>query len=202
MSKKAQATQEKIYQFILQTIERNGFPPTVREICGGVGLKSTASVHVHLANLQEMGLLSRNHGKNRAIEVLDINTPHRSLPKNAPLVGKVAAGTPILAIENIEDTFALPSILVQGENPFVLRVHGDSMIMAGIMDGDFVVVTPQETAKNGDIVLALLNDSATIKRYYLDKNGIRLQAENPQYSPIISKEIRILGRVTGLMRQI
>ena len=189
--------QQKILDFIKREIELKGYPPSVREICTAVGLKSTSTVHAHLNHLEAQGLIRRDSTKPRALEVID-GTQARG--RSIPLVGRVTAGQPILAIENIEDYLMLPQSLVGLDELFCLRVQGESMIGAGIMDGDYVVVLRQNTAYNGDIVIAMIEDEATVKRFYKEKGVFRLQPENPAMEPIIVPEVTILGKVVSLYR--
>ena len=198
--------QKSILQFIIDEIKSKGYPPSVREIGKAVGLKSPASVHSHLKTLEKLNYLRRDPSKPRAIEVI-YNSDQKAKSDremiDIPLVGKVTAGAPILAEENIEDYFPLPlSYLKVGNNDlFMLRVSGDSMVNAGIHDGDFVIAEKQSYAENNDIVIALLEDEATVKRFFKEEDHVRLQPENPAYEPIISKDVKILGKVTGLFRK-
>lgn len=193
-----------ILTYIKNEIYSKGYPPSVREICDAVKLKSTSTVHGHLERLEKKGYIRRDPTKPRAIEVLDSNSniSCRKEMVELPVVGKVAAGVPILAQENIEDTFPVPVDFIGNNSAFMLIVKGDSMINAGIFDGDFVIVRQQSVAKNGDIVVALLNDEATVKTYYKEKDYFRLQPENPYLLPIITKELSILGKVIGVFRSI
>lgn len=192
-----------ILDFIKKEIRKKGYPPSVREIGEAVGLSSSSTVHGHLAQLEEKGYLRRDPTKPRAIEVLgDDNFAIKKELVNVPIVGRVTAGQPILAVENIEDTFPLPLDFVRNDEVFMLSVRGDSMMNAGILDGDYVLVKQQNTARNGDIVVALLTDEATVKTFYKEHDHIRLQPENPAYEPIISKDITILGKVTGVFRRL
>lgn len=200
------AIQLKILEFIKNEIFSKGYPPAVREICKAVDLKSTSTVHGHLEKLEKKGYIRRDPTKPRAIEILDktddiIPFSNKEIT-NVPIVGKVTAGEPILAVENIEDTFPLPIDFVDNASVFMLKVRGDSMINAGILDGDLVLIRQQNTANNGDIVVALLGDEATIKRFFKEKDHIRLQPENPFIDPIITKEVMILGKVIGVYRKI
>jgi repressor LexA len=196
--------QQEIFDFIKQYSNKHGYPPTVRDIGKAVGLASSSTVHAHLANLERIGLLRRDPSKPRAIELLDravegvksLVTPSDGLP----LVGAVAAGQPILAEENIEDHIAVPSEAGGGTGEFMLRVRGDSMINAGILDGDLVVVQRQETAVDGEIVVALVGEEATVKRFFREEDHIRLQPENDLLEPIRSREVQIIGKVVGLLR--
>ena len=194
--------QQEILDYIKNEILNRGFPPAVREICEAVHLKSTSSVHSHLEALEKNGYIRRDATKPRAIEILDdqFNLVRREVV-NVPLVGTVAAGQPILAVENIEGYFPIPSEFMPNAQSFMLKVKGDSMINAGIFDGDQVLVKQQPTADNGDIVVALVEDSATVKTFYKEKGYYRLQPENDTMDPIIiTGEIQILGKVFGVMR--
>ncbi|MDZ4063639.1 MAG: transcriptional repressor LexA [Coriobacteriia bacterium] len=197
--------QHQILDFIRAEIHRRGFPPSVREIGEAVGLSSSSTVHSHLAALESKGFLRRDPAKPRALEVLDYRDTDRAIDYGqlhaVPLVGQVAAGVPFLAAENIEATITLPPELAE-ESTFILRVRGDSMIEAGILDGDFVVVRQQTTANDGDIVVALLEDESTIKRFFREADRIRLQPENAALEPIYARDVEILGRVVALFRRI
>jgi len=198
--------QQSILQFIIDEIKSKGYPPSVREIGKAVGLKSPASVHSHLKTLEKLDYLRRDPSKPRAIEVIYNNDQENKTDKeiiNIPIVGKVTAGAPILAEENIEDYFPLPlSYLKVGNNDlFMLKVSGDSMIEAGIHDGDYVIAEKQSYAQNNDIVIALLDDEATVKLFFKEEDHIRLQPQNSAYEPIISKNVMILGKVIGLFRK-
>ena len=190
--------QTAILEFIRSEIEQKGYPPYVREICSAVGLKSTSSVHAHLTQLEKKGLLRRDPTKPRAMEVLDGPV---SRGRSVPLVGRVTAGLPILATENIEDYLVLPQSLQGRGDLFALRVQGESMIEAGIEDGDIVVLRRQETAENGEIVVAMIDDEATLKRIYYEDGHVRLQPENAAMEPIYADEVVILGRLLALFRQ-
>lgn len=196
--------QLEVLSFIKKEISKKGYPPSVREICDAVKLKSTSTVHGHLERLEKKGYIRRDPTKPRAIEVLDSSSATVSSKEmvELPVVGKVTAGLPILAEENIEDTFPVPVDFVGNSEAFMLVVKGDSMINAGILDGDYVIVRKQSVAKNGDIVVALLNDEATVKTFYKEKDYFRLQPENPYLMPIIVKELSILGKVIGVFRSI
>lgn len=197
--------QIEILLYIKNEIQRQGYPPAVREICKGVGLKSTSTVHGHLEKLEAKGYIRKDPTKPRAIEILDNEDDFLLVKKKTvdiPVVGRVTAGTPILAVENIEDTYPVPIDLVEGHDFFMLKVQGESMIEAGILDGDLVLVQEQKTAQNGDIVVALLEEEATIKRFFKEKDRIRLQPENQFMEPIYSRNVSILGRVKGLFRKI
>ena len=193
-------TQAKILAYIEEATLQKGYPPSVREICDATGLKSTSTVHGHLIRLEKKGLLYRDSMKPRAISVPSDHQMYRTEMINVPIVGRVSAGSPILATENIEDYIALPqSMLGEGEH-YVLGVRGESMIEAGIMDGDYVVVRKQPTAYNGDIVVAMVEDDATVKRFYRENGHFRLQPENSTMEPIIVPEVTILGKVVSLYR--
>lgn len=195
------AKQEEILTYIKNETLRRGFPPAVREICQAVGLKSTSSVHSHLESLEKNGYIRRDPTKPRAIEILD-DSFHmlRREMVNVPIVGTVAAGLPILAEQNIDSYFPIPAEYMPNEQSFILKVKGESMINAGIMDGDSVLVKQQSTAKNGDMVVALLDDSATVKTYYKEQGHFRLQPENDTMDPIIVEDVQILGKVFGVFR--
>ena len=194
--------QQEILDYIKNEILNRGFPPAVREICEAVNLKSTSSVHSHLEALEKNGYIRRDATKPRAIEIIDDNfNLLRREVVNVPLIGTVAAGEPILAVENIESYFPVPAELMPNEPSFLLRVKGESMINAGIFDGDQVLVKQQSTASDGDIVVALVDDSATVKTFYKEKGYCRLQPENDTMDPIIIHgDIQILGKVFGVFR--
>ena len=201
--------QREIFEFIRRYSAKYGYPPTVRDIGKAVGLASSSTVHAHLANLEKIGLLRRDPSKPRAIELLDRAVESavgsvRSMvhPSDLPLVGSVAAGSPVLAEENIEDYVPVPKSVGGEDGQYVLRVRGDSMKEAGILDGDLVVVREQPSARDGDIVVALLGEEATIKRFFREPDHIRLQPENAAMAPIRSNEVKVLGRVVGLLRSI
>ena len=199
---KISSKQREILEYIKQEILNKGYPPAVREICEAVHLKSTSSVHSHLETLEKNGYIRRDPTKPRAIEIIDdnFNLVRREVV-NVPLVGTVAAGQPILAVENVDGYFPIPAEFMPNEQSFMLKVKGDSMINAGIFDGDQVLVKQQPTADNGDIVVALVEDSATVKTFYKEKGYYRLQPENDTMDPIIiTGEIQILGKVFGVMR--
>ncbi|MDO8963224.1 MAG: transcriptional repressor LexA [Coriobacteriia bacterium] len=198
--------QRQVLDFIKSEIRRQGFPPTVRDIGEAVGLSSSSTVHAHLNALEAKGLIRRDPSKPRALEVMDreITAPPGVLPSNVvelPVIGSVAAGAPILATENIESTITLPTEVVRDDSTFVLRVKGESMIDAGIFDGDFVVVRQQSTAINGEIVVAMIEDEATVKRFFREADRIRLQPENPSMEPIYSRDVTILGKVVAVFRR-
>jgi repressor LexA len=197
--------QQEIFDFIRKYSARYGYPPTVRDIGKAVGLASSSTVHAHLANLEKIGLLRRDPSKPRAIELLDRAVESvRGIVRSEglPLVGSVAAGQPMLAEENVEEYVAVPEIAGGEDGEYLLRIRGDSMKDAGILEGDFVVVHSQETAKDGDVVVALLGEEATVKRFFRETDHIRLQPENDALEPIRSKEVKVLGRVVGLLRTI
>ncbi|HEX6971176.1 MAG TPA: transcriptional repressor LexA, partial [Limnochordia bacterium] len=194
--------QRQILEFIKREVGAKGYPPSVREIGQAVGLSSSSTVHGHLGKLEAKGYIRRDPTKPRAIEVFADRGSGRKQIVNVPVVGKVTAGQPILAVENIEDFFPMPKDFTTYEDVFMLRVRGESMIEAGIFDGDYVVVRQQQHAENGDIVVALLGEEATIKRFFKDADQIRLVPENRHMQPIVTKEARILGRVIGLFRRI
>ena len=194
--------QQEIFEFIKSYSSQHGYPPTVRDIGKAIGLTSSSTVHAHLANLEKLGLLKRDPTKPRAIEVLVDKAKSLISPSGLPLVGQVAAGSPILAEENVEDYVDLPPIAGGDAGEFILRVKGDSMRDAGILDGDHVTVRKQETARNGQIVVALVGEEATVKRYFKEKDHIRLQPENDAHEPIRTRDAQILGRVVGLCRRV
>lgn len=193
--------QLEILEYIKSQILERGFPPAVREICEAVHLKSTSSVHSHLETLEKNGYIRRDPTKPRAIEILDdtFNLTRRELV-NVPIIGQVAAGEPILAQENIENYFPIPAEIMPNNQTFLLKVKGESMINAGILDGDMVLVEEACTASNGDMVVALIEDGATVKTFYKEEGVFRLQPENDNMDPIIVKELMILGKVIGVFR--
>ena len=191
----------EILEYIKNEILNKGYPPAVREICEAVHLKSTSSVHSHLETLEKNGYIRRDPTKPRASEIIDDNfNLLRREVVNVPVVGTVAAGSPILAVENIENYFPIPTEYMPNEESFMLNVKGDSMINVGIFNGDRVLVQKQHTAENGDIVVALVDDSATVKTYYKEDGYYRLQPENDSMEPIIVTEVEILGKVFGVFR--
>jgi repressor LexA len=194
--------QQEIFDFIKRYSAKYGYPPTVRDIGKAVGLASSSTVHAHLSNLEKIGLLRRDPSKPRAIELFDRAAAGvRNLVKpGLPLVGQVAAGQPVLAEENIEDYIQTPSYAGGEDGEYLLRVRGESMHKVGILDGDLVVVKPQDVAEDGEIVVALIGDEATVKRYFREGDHVRLQPENDTMQPIRSRDVRVLGRVVGLMR--
>ena len=191
----------EILEYIKETILKKGYPPAVREICEAVRLKSTSSVHSHLEQLEKNGYIRRDPTKPRTIEIIDdtFNLARREVV-NVPLLGTVAAGAPILAQENIENYFPIPVEMLPNKEIFMLKVKGDSMIDAGIYNGDRVIVAKADTARNGEIVVALVDDSATVKTFYKEKGRFRLQPQNASMDPIILDEVQILGKVIGLFR--
>ncbi len=198
---KITAKQQEILDYIKEEILKRGYPPAVREICEAVHLKSTSSVHSHLETLEKNGYIRRDPTKPRAIEICDDSFQMvRTEMVSIPIVGTVAAGTPILAAENIESYFPIPAEFVPGGESFALHVKGESMINAGIQNGDQVFVNVCSTAKNGDIVVALVDDSATVKTFYKENGHIRLQPENDTMEPIIVDDCQILGKVFGVFR--
>ena len=191
--------QQKILDFIKSEIDEKGYPPSVREICAAVGLRSTSTVHAHLNHLEEQGLIRRDSTKPRALEVLDGS---HSRGRSVPLVGRVTAGMPILAVENIEDYLTLPQSMLGKDDVFCLRVQGESMIDIGILDGDIVVLRQQDTAENGEIVVAMTpDDEATLKRIFYEDGRVRLQPENRTMEPIYAESVTVLGKLTALIRQ-
>lgn len=193
--------QREILEYIKNEILNKGYPPAVREICEAVHLKSTSSVHAHLESLEKNGYIRRDPTKPRAIEIMDenFNLTRREVV-NVPVIGSVAAGQPILAVENIESYFPIPAEMMPNHETFMLKVKGESMINVGIFDGDQVLVQKQQTAENGEIVVALIEDSATVKTFYREADHIRLQPENDAYDPIILSDCIILGKVFGVFR--
>lgn len=216
MNKKPNAKQQQILDFVNRQVEEKGYPPSVREICSAVGFKSTSTVHGYLQKLEKSGLIIKDPTKPRALKVLNgskHNSDHNKLnSKNyysrrelvdVPIVGRVTAGLPILAVENIEDSFPLPADFVQNSTAFMLRVQGESMIEAGILDKDLVLVRQQSTAINGDTVVALIGDEATVKTFYKEKDHVRLQPQNQYMDPIIVRDnLTILGKVIGVFRKL
>ena len=201
--------QQEIFDFIGKYSAKYGYPPTVRDIGKAVGLASSSTVHAHLANLERIGLLRRDPSKPRAIELLDraVGSAVESVrgivrAEGLPLLGSVAAGQPILAEENIEEYVPVPPIAGGSDGGYLLRIRGESMKDAGILEGDYVVVRPQDTAEDGDIVVALLGEEATVKRFFREPDHVRLQPENETMEPIRSKEVKVLGRVVGLLRTV
>ncbi|MGA2756662.1 MAG: transcriptional repressor LexA [Solirubrobacteraceae bacterium] len=197
--------QQEIFDFIKRYSARHGYPPTVRDIGKAVGLASSSTVHQHLANLERIGLLKRDPSKPRAIELLDRAAQELRRvvrPDGLPLLGAVAAGQPILAEENVEEYVSVPAAAGGTDGAYLLRVRGESMKNAGIIEGDLVVVRPQESADDGDIVVALVGEDATVKRYFRERDHVRLQPENDDMEPIRSREVHVLGKVVGLLRSL
>lgn len=201
VQEKLTSKQQEILEYIKETILNKGYPPAVREICEAVHLKSTSSVHSHLETLEEKGYIRKNPAKPRTIEIIDdyFNLTRREVV-NVPLVGTVAAGVPLLAEENIENYYPIPVELLPNAETFMLNVKGNSMINAGIFDGDQLIVERCSTAYDGEIVVALVDDSATVKRFYKENGYYRLQPENDEMDPIIVDHIKIIGKVIGLFR--
>ena len=192
--------QQEIYEFLKTYTENKGYPPSVREICAAVSLKSTSTVHGHLKRLEKKGFIKRDPSKPRALEINELSTPKKEMV-NIPIVGKITAGLPILATENVEDTFPLPIDYIKHDNElFMLKVSGESMINAGIHNNDLAIIESTNSAKNGELVVALIDDSATIKRFYKEKDHIRLQPENDTMDPIIVPDCSILGKLVGIYR--
>jgi repressor LexA len=194
--------QREIFDYIRRYLRKYGYPPTVREIGNALGLHSPSTVHAHLAKLEQIGMLRRDPTKPRAIELM-VGKARRALKgPGIPVVGNVAAGEPILAEENIEDYYEVPSVIGGEGDDYILKVRGDSMKDAGILEGDFVVVRPADEAANGEIVVALLGDEATVKRFYRERNAIRLEPENEAHEPIVTQDAELLGKVIGVFRQV
>lgn len=211
MQKKNDEKQQKILDFLNEQVKLKGYPPSVREICTAVGFKSTSTVHSYLEKLKKEGYIQKDPTKPRALKIVKNDNEQKESKEvysrremvDVPIIGKVTAGQPILAVENIEDTFPLPLDFVQGSTAFMLRVQGDSMIEAGIFDRDFILVKQQSTATNGDIVVALIGDEATVKTFYKENGYVRLQPENRYLDPIIVRDnLSILGKVIGVFRKL
>jgi repressor LexA len=194
--------QQEIFDFVKRYRSEHGYPPTVRDIGKAIGLTSSSTVHAHLANLERLGVLRRDPTKPRAIEVLVDKAKAAAATSGLPLVGRVAAGQPVLADENIEEYVAVPPIAGGDDGQFVLRVQGDSMKDVGIYEGDHVIVRSQDTADNGEIVVALVGEEATVKRFFREKDHVRLQPENEAMEPIRSRNVQVLGRVVGVCRRV
>jgi repressor LexA len=194
--------QQEIFDYVKRYGAEHGYPPTVRDIGKAIGLTSSSTVHAHLANLEKVGLLRRDPTKPRAIEILVDKAKQVVAPSGLPLVGQVAAGSPTLAEENIEDYVDVPGIAGGDEGEFLLRVKGDSMKNAGILEGDHVVVRRQDSASNGEIIVALVEDEATVKRFFKEDDHIRLQPENETLEPILVEDVEVLGRVVGVCRRV
>lgn len=201
MTEKKKNRQLEIYRFIKSQVKEKGYPPSVREICAAVGLKSTSTVHMHLENLEKNGLIKRDAAKPRTIEIVQESQNKKEMI-NVPIIGNIAAGTPILAVENIEDTFPIPIDYIKSDNQlFMLRVHGDSMVDIGVLDGDLSIIEKTNSAENGDLVAALIENEATLKRFFKEKDHIRLQPENKTMKPIIVPDCTIIGKLVGVYRQ-
>lgn len=194
--------QQQILDVIQSAIRAKGYPPSVREIGEAVGLKSPSTVHMHLNKLEQLGAIRRESEKNRAIDIVGASPMRNVAMTMVPLVGRVTAGQPILATENIEDTYPFPVDLVGQEDVFMLKVDGESMIQAGIFDGDYLIVRDQDSARNGDIVVALVDgEEATVKRFFHEKDRVRLQPENDRMDPIYTRDVAVLGKVIGVYRK-
>jgi repressor LexA len=194
--------QQEIFDFIKRYGSEHGYPPTVRDIGKAIGLTSSSTVHAHLANLEKIGLLRRDPTKPRALELLVDKAKEVVAPAGLPVVGQVAAGQPVLAEENIEEYVPVPGIAGGEDGEFVLRVNGDSMQDAGILNGDHVIVRRQDSAVDGEIVVALVGEEATVKRFFKENDHVRLQPENPSMEPIRTRDVQVLGRVVGLCRKV
>jgi repressor LexA len=203
MDLKLTKRQQEIFEFIKRYSSEHGYPPTVRDIGKAIGLTSSSTVHAHLSNLEKLGLVRRDPTKPRALELLG-QAAKKVVPgpSGLPLVGRVAAGAPVLAEENIEEYVDVPDIAGGDAGEYVLRVHGESMKDAGILEGDYVVVRPQDTASDGEIVVALVGEEATVKRFFKESDHIRLQPENSTMDPIRVRDVQILGRVVGVCRRV
>lgn len=200
--------QKKILDFVNRQVAEKGYPPSVREICSAVGFKSTSTVHAYIKKMEEEGQIAKDATKPRALKILDESSTNLEgflsdqEIQNIPVLGKVTAGAPILATENVEETFPVPVQYLENSVVFMLKVRGDSMLNAGILDGDYIMVKQQSTAANGDMVVALIEDEATVKTFYKENGHVRLQPENPNYKPIIvDNNLMILGKVIGLFRK-
>lgn len=202
MEKELSTRQKQILDYVKQFTSKKGYPPSVREIGKAVGLSSSSTVHAHLHTLESKGLLKRDPAKPRALEISGFEAHTNNV--SVPIVGRVAAGAPILAEENIDSYFSLPQEFVgSGDVSFMLEVKGDSMINAGIFEGDYIVIKRQATANNGDIVVAMVGDEeATVKRFYREQNAIRLQPENPSLAPIYSRDVKLIGKVVAVLRKL
>lgn len=203
MGKGLTKRQREILTYVMSSMQQRGYPPSVREIGAALGLTSSSTVHSHLTALEKKGFIHRDPSKPRAIEILKDGAsqpPKRVV--NVPVLGRIAAGYPLLAEENVEDVFPLPRDLIREDSAFILRVRGESMIDAGILDGDYLVVRQQATANNGEIVAALLGDEATVKRFYRERDHVRLQPENRTMTPILTRDATVLGKVVALIRRL
>ncbi len=192
--------QQRVLDYISREIEERGYPPSVREICAALGFRSSSTAHRYLAALEEKGYLERAADRPRAMRILD-SAGSRVQCRYVPIIGRIRAGKPLLAEENMEGYFPLPAEFAAGGEYFILRVEGESMSGAGIHDGDFVIVRQQQTVENGEIAALLLGEEATVKRFYREKDYFRLQPENEQFEPILTREVEVLGKVTGLFRR-
>ncbi|HOA34987.1 MAG TPA: transcriptional repressor LexA [Bacillota bacterium] len=192
--------QQRVLDYISREIEERGYPPSVREICAALGFRSSSTAHRYLAALEEKGYLERAADRPRAMRILD-SAGSRVQCRYVPIIGRIRAGKPLLAEENMEGYFPLPAEFAAGGEYFILRVEGESMSGAGIHDGDFVIVRRQQTVENGEIAALLLGEEATVKRFYREKDYFRLQPENEQFEPILTREVEVLGKVTGLFRR-
>ena len=200
MTEHSNNRQCQIYNFIKSQIKEKGYPPSVREICAAVGLKSTSTVHSYLEKLEKRGFIKRDATKSRTIEVIEKS--HKKEMIEVPIIGTITAGMPIMAVENIEDYFPLPMDYIKNKKDiFMLKVKGESMVDGGILDGDLSLIEKVDSAENGDIVVALIENEATLKRFFKEKNHIRLQPENKSMSPIIVNDCKIIGRLIGIYRQ-
>jgi repressor LexA len=202
LAKELTKRQREIFDYIGSYLSKHGYPPTVREIGKAVGLHSSSTVHAHLSKLESLGVVKRDPSKPRALEVMVQRAKKAVRPSGLPLVGQVAAGQPILAEENIEEYLDVPDVIGGEDGDYILRVRGDSMVDAGILDGDFVVVRPTERGRDGEIVVALLEDEATVKRFFREKDQVRLQPENKSMKPIRTRDAHLLGRVVGVFRRV
>jgi repressor LexA len=201
MGKSRNSKQMEIYEYIKKQVKEKGYPPSVREICVAVGLRSTSTVHGHLERLEKKGFIRRDPTKPRAIEILEESSVKKEMV-SIPIVGNITAGAPMLAVENIENTFCLPIEFIKNNKQlFMLKVNGESMVEAGILNGDLVIMEKSNIAENGDIVVALIENEATIKRFFKEKDCIKLQPENKSMEPIIVKNCTILGKIVGLYRK-
>lgn len=203
-SRQTTRKQQQVLEFVLSEIQRKGYPPSVREICFALGFSSSSTAHSHLNALEKKGCIRRDPAKPRAIEILGrraLKATDSGKTRLVPLVGRIAAGSPILAQENIEDFFSIPVEMTESGEIFIVQVKGDSMIGAGIHDGDYLIVKSQQTANNGDIVVALLDDEATVKRFFIEDDYLILAPENPAIDPIITREASVIGKAIALFRK-
>ncbi|MGI6037938.1 MAG: transcriptional repressor LexA [Limnochordia bacterium] len=200
MGQKLTERERQVLDYLKSFIEQRGYPPSVREICEALGIKSTSTAHSYLRRLEKKGYIRREATKPRAMVIATDDSLQPSRVVNVPLVGRVTAGEPILAVENIEEYYPIPADFVGDREVFMLKVRGDSMIEAGICDGDYVIVRKQRVAYDGDIVVALLGEEATVKRFYKEKDMVRLQPENASLEPIYARDVQILGQVVGIFR--